>query len=1749
MTRPVYFFFLISEIMCVIPELSENTKVLDPKPNMRYRLSEDAFFECTSGHDFYTEHTSVKCQKDGTWDKSIPTCDPQKCEYPLGVDNGRVKDKDTREMAEFPVGFVIEFECDFGYEIDPSGKNPTGRISCLPTGHWEDNRPSCRVVHCDEPTPIRNGKYEVIRNDPESESSEYVFLTQVVYSCNLGYELSHDDVLECYETGDWNPSPPKCNAVRCGQPDYILHGSFQLDKDTYGGVAHYLCHLGYTILGDTERRCLENATWSGEVPVCKPISCGRPENIEHGRFRGRDFTLNHVVTYSCNEGYRLVGSKDRTCRETGKWQNEPPTCTKVECEYPPSVDNGIFRETSFFYQDNVTYQCDEGYKLQGEQILTCQSDSRWSSPAPDCIEIICPTPPSIAKGIALNPQALETFGIGHIIQYQCDTGYEFSQNSLNPTGQVHCLVSGNWEANLPVCQLVQCPPPQGINNGKVDVDSLTYLSVAKYSCDEAFRLTGESQLICQSDKSWSVEPPVCSAIMCEPPNPIEHGDIDYKDLKLGSVVRYMCNDGYSLKGIEVRRCLASLSWTGQEPSCQPVECGKPEDVVNGVTSYTDTNFQSIVTYSCVKGYILIGNRIRTCQDDKNWSAVAPVCEIVQCDKPSMIISNGRMIGNDFSYNSVIEYQCDIGYNIEGSDNLRKCQADGDWDRPIPVCQAVECRRLNIRHGFVDGFQTEYGTTLSISCRPGYRLEGPTERTCMPSGEWSGEETVCVKYACPRLNPPVNGQVLVEGLVATYQCLAGYELSGHHERKCQADNKWSHIQPSCDPIPCPDITLNIFPNGFLTYDKLAYGSQIVYECNTGFIGVGSKILDCLIDGSWSGEAPFCEKIQCFEPHKNLFSQIEGNDFSFNATVTYTCEIGFKLYGEPERICQANGFWSGIAPTCDFIRCPVLIPQSNTKVSESENTYNSVVEYSCNPGYELIGILVRTCLANGSWSGSEPTCLRIECPEPAHIENGIINGNSYNQGSRITYECNEGYRLKGLSIRLCLGTKKWTGADPRCVKKKCPKPPSLLNGYFTGDKWYFQDIVEYNCDQGYDLKGKRERQCSAKGQWSTADTSCVRVRCRKPVLPENVVFTLSDDAEVASYEMQARLSCMEGYLGVGTNYQYCQENGAWSQTNFRCNIVTCPEFLSIQNGQIGGDSFEYNKELTVNCDKGYKLIGPSSFHCLATGQWDYDSVPRCEQITCPNLPPLSNGIILKNGESMVFLSEVSYSCDQGYKLSGEEKRICLEDGNWSGQDTFCQLIICDEPPLVENARPFDSSRQYLYNSEARYVCETGYYISAGDSLVTCSKSGDWEGISPTCTRLVCGNPPLLKHGKAKFNSDDYDSVATYSCDDGYRLKGSSMVRCDSDGNWSGNIPTCVAVNCGQPPFVDNAIIIDSEQHSFRSIVTYICDVGYKLVGQQSSTCLATGVWSGHQPSCKPISCGTPPHVQHAELFSDGEEYKSVVKYTCETGYEMMGHPHLECGSNGLWIGTPPQCEKVSCGLPPVFPHSSTTMSMGSNFGSTAIFICNNGYYIVGSSSATCSEDKTWAYEAQPSCQPVDCGPLQDIQHGVLLADDTTYNSIAEYACTTGYRMAGDAKLRCDANGKWKGKVPSCEQIDCGPLKETQHASLLIKDTLFDSIAEYVCDKGHYDISGVATTLRCDSNGHWKGLIPSCVPVDCEEPVKYDHVLMSGSSFTYQSVLDFECDIGYKLVGESRLVCTEYGDWSNTSPQCLRKYTSKI
>ena len=57
--------------------------------------------------------------------------------------------------------------------------------------------------------------------------------------------------------------------------------------------------------------------------------------------------------------------------------------------------------------------------------------------------------------------------------------------------------------------------------------------------------------------------------------------------------------------------------------------------------------------------------------------------------------------------------------------------------------------------------------------------------------------------------------------------------------------------------------------------------------------------------------------------------------------------------------------------------------------------------------------------------------------------------------------------------------------------------------------------------------------------------------------------------------------------------------------------------------------------------------------------------------------------------------------------------------------------------------------------------------------------------------CGFLPAPTNGKTLLSNTTFGSIASYSCDTGYNLVGSSTSVCPADGEWSGEIPVCTVI----------------------------------------------------------------------------------------------------------------------------------------------------------------------------------------------------------------------------------------------------------------------------------------------------------------------------------------------------------------------
>ena len=173
--------------------------------------------------------------------------------------------------------------------------------------------------------------------------------------------------------------------VDCGSPGIPQNGQVDVDDTAFRSVATYSCDEGYELVGEASRVCGSDGEWSESIPSCRPVNCGDPGGIMNGDVFVLGTTLNSVARYSCRRGYLLVGVKVITCLAVGRWSSGLPRCDPIDCGDPGTPLNGKLQLSAGTKLNSVVrYSCSVGYVLMGATERVCQAGGTWSASLPTC---------------------------------------------------------------------------------------------------------------------------------------------------------------------------------------------------------------------------------------------------------------------------------------------------------------------------------------------------------------------------------------------------------------------------------------------------------------------------------------------------------------------------------------------------------------------------------------------------------------------------------------------------------------------------------------------------------------------------------------------------------------------------------------------------------------------------------------------------------------------------------------------------------------------------------------------------------------------------------------------------------------------------------------------------------------------------------------------------------------------------------------------------------------------------------------------------------------------------------------------------------------------------------------------------------------------------------------------------------------------------------------------------------------------
>ncbi|XP_062922476.1 CUB and sushi domain-containing protein 3-like isoform X7 [Mobula hypostoma] len=427
------------------------------------------------------------------------------CGRPPELENGSPFNESVSEMA-FEVGTVINYRCDSGYVFKEDSLLGSRSVTCKDDSTWTPLQVKCEVKNCGNTGEIIHGY---------SRAPNTTFRSKAVFYCDSGYLLVGRNYQLCTADG-WSGQIPTCEAVTCANLSPISNGEAPSppygEHWEYGMVAKYSCDKKYSLIGTERLVCTETGEWNNPPPKCKAVQCHRPEQIADGQIEagfGPTYSYGETISYSCVEGFQMVGKSVIECRENNTFVPEPPSCTLRNCSNPGEIVNGYIQAPNTTFGSRATFSCKTGYQLVGRSYLLCAADG-WDGQIPTCVAIRCAPLPPISNGIAPSPPSGEQWEYGIVAVYSCDAGYSL-QGAVNLT----CRETGEWNWTPPMCIAKNCGYPGEIVNGYSVAANTTFGSRAIFYCKKGFLMVGKNYRVCTAT-GWDGKVPVCKEIKSTP---------------------------------------------------------------------------------------------------------------------------------------------------------------------------------------------------------------------------------------------------------------------------------------------------------------------------------------------------------------------------------------------------------------------------------------------------------------------------------------------------------------------------------------------------------------------------------------------------------------------------------------------------------------------------------------------------------------------------------------------------------------------------------------------------------------------------------------------------------------------------------------------------------------------------------------------------------------------------------------------------------------------------------------------------------------------------------------------------------------------------------------------------------------------------------------------------------------------------------------------------------------------------------
>ncbi|XP_067350730.1 seizure protein 6 homolog isoform X2 [Channa argus] len=395
-----------------------------------------------------------------------------------------------------------------------------------------------------------------------------------------------------------------------------------------------------------------------------------------------------------------------------------------------------------------------------------------------------------------------------------------------------------------------------------------------------------------------------------------------------------------------------------------------------------------------------------------------------CYEPFVKYGNFSSSDSTYSVGAVVEFSCDPGYTLEQGSVVIECvdTQNPQWNETEPACRAVCSGEITDSAGVVLSPNWPEAYDKGQDCIWGIHVEEDKRIMLDIQVLHLGKNDLLTFYDGDDLTANILGQYSgTKPHFKLYTSMADVTIQFQSD---PATNIYGYNNgfvvhffevPRNDTCPeLPEIT-----NGWksTSHPDLIHGTVITYQCYPGYELVGSEILMCQWDLTWSGDVPRCEEVlTCHDPGNVAHSRkvITGSRFTVGSTVQFICNKGYLLSGSGLLTCynrdSATPKWSERLPKCVPEKYePCRNPgAASTSVQSSEKAFyqpGEMLTFSCHSGYELHGEATIYCIPGhpSQWNGTPPACRA---------------STTQNVNERRLDVVNRDYEMEGTSIALAV-----------------------------------------------------------------------------------------------------------------------------------------------------------------------------------------------------------------------------------------------------------------------------------------------------------------------------------------------------------------------------------------------------------------------------------------------------------------------------------------------------------------------------------------------------------------------------------------------------------------------------------------------------------------------------------------------------------------------------------------------------------